>query len=525
MKRNLLKAITLLLSATFILASCTANPASGTASGSNGAASAPSSVAGPKEIVDINVMVYERGQEYPSGMSTVDNTLTRWMNEQLAPLGVKANFIPIPRSGADDKVNLLLAGNEAPDIVMTYDLQRVSTYGSQGGLLDLAPYVDRLDAGWLKDYKDSLQYASFDGKQYALPRTFEIYGKSHMAYIRQDLVEGAGQKMPTNVEELVDVLYAIKEKYPEVVPYAFGGQVTDSNFMNFILSYTSRKDDRANHIYEPTFTRIFKDGGKDGLKQLNQFVLDGIIASDFALDTDNTKFNETIANGNAAFVLTNGTAAMQAYGTSGKEGYKMVPIEVFKDVDGSYEVPSSEPVSNYVYVPKVSEKKIDAIMTYLGWISNYDNALNIEDCITGVGTIVEADGSRTRIAETELKAKGLPTSPNDLDMLRRGFDFGAEQRMKNYKNTWPDAPQDVLDAYEKISYSNFYDPAIIPSALSTDQYVPLLQTKICEFVFKCMNAPAGQFDSVYQKEFDVLVQNHMQEVLDERAKWYDANKK
>lgn len=525
MKKNLVKAITLALSATFILASCSAKPAQSTPSGSNGTSSSPSSVIVPKEIVDINVMVYERGQEYPSGMSTVDHALTRWINEQLAPLGVKANYIPIPRSGADDKINLLLSGNEAPDVVMTYDLQRVSTYGSQGGLLDLTPYVDRLDKGWLKDFEDKLQYASFDGKQYALPRPFEIYGKSHMAYIRQDLVEGAGQKMPTNAEELVDVLYAIKQKYPEVVPYAFGGQVTDSNFMNFILSYTSRKDERANHIYEPTFTRIFKDGGKEGLKQLNQFVLDGVIKSDFALDTDNTKFNETIANGNAAFVLTNGTACMQAYGTSGKNGYKMVPIDVFKDADGSYAVPSSEPVSNYVYVPKVSEKKIDAIMAYLGWISNYENALNIEDCITGIGTTVEADGTRKRLPEAEMKAKGLPTSPNDLDMLRRGFDFGAPQRMKDYKTAWPDIPQDVLDAYEKITYTNFYDPAFIPSALASDQYVPLLQTKIVEFVFKCMNAPAGQFDAVYEKEFNVLVQNHMQEVLDERAKWYDDNKK
>ena len=64
-----------------------------------------------------------------------------------------------------------------------------------------------------------------------------------------------------------------------------------------------------------------------------------------------------------------------------------------------------------------------------------------------------------------------------------------------------------------------------PSALETDQYVPLLQSLIVEFVFKVMSAPEGKFDEVYDKEYQTLVDNHLQDVLDERAAWYDANMK
>ena len=64
---------------------------------------------------------------------------------------------------------------------------------------------------------------------------------------------------------------------------------------------------------------------------------------------------------------------------------------------------------------------------------------------------------------------------------------------------------------------------LIGSALKTDEYVPLLQTLIVEFVFKCMNAPEGKFDEVYNTEYQILLDNHLQEVLDERAAWYDAN--
>ena len=40
-----------------------------------------------------------------------------------------------------------------------------------------------------------------------------------------------------------------------------------------------------------------------------------------------------------------------------------------------------------------------------------------------------------------------------------------------------------------------------------------------------MCAPEGQFEEVYEKEYQILLDNHLQEVLDDRAAWYDANMK
>lgn len=523
MKKSLAAKILLLsLAASMLLTSC-----GKTAGTSSGAAPSGSESGSQKaaEIVEINVMVYERGKEFKSGLSTTDNELTRWINSQIEPLGVHANYIPVPRSGADDKVNLMLAGNEAPDIVMTYDLQRVSTYGKQGGLVDLAPYVDRLDPEFLSKYGDLLGYTQFDGKQYALPRVFGIYGRSHQAYLRKDLVEGAGKTMPTNVEELVDVLYAIKDKYPDITPYAFSGEVTDTAYTNFLLSYTSRANERDNYIYEPSFTRVLKPGHKEGLEQLNRMVLDGIISADFAMDVDETKYLQSIANGSVAFVSDNGTDSLKAYGVAADPNYNMVVVDLWKNADGSLEVPSSEPVSNYVYVPKASEGKIDAIMTYLGWISNYDNALNVESGIIGVGSELNAEGVPVLKPADELLSLGINPSCNDMDMLMRGFDFGNATRLQNMMNECPGAPEEVLQQAIDIQYSHYFDPMYIPSALESDQYVPLLQKLIVEFVFKVISAPEGKFEEVYNKEYKILLDNHLQEVLDERAAWYDANKK
>lgn len=517
-KKALAKIISFTMACVFLLTGC-----AGSASGSGSGAGSGTDSGTPKEVVDIEVMVYERGKEFISGMSTTDNVLTRWINEQLEPLGVHVTYVPIPRSGADDKVNLMLAGNEAPDVIMTYDQQRVSTYASQGGLVNLGDYLDRLDPDFVSRFQEQIDWVKMDGELWCLPRIFEIYGKSHLTMIRQDLVEELGMEMPTDRDQLIEFLYAVKEKYPDITPYGMSGEVTDDKFFNFLLSYTSRENERDNYIYEPTFTIILKPGAKEGLRQLNQFVLDGIIDPEFALDTDGTKYEQNIANGKYAFLMGNNNTWLDAYETSQNRNYHMVCANVLKNADGTYEYPSSDPVSNYVYVPKASEDKIDAIMTYLGWISKYENALNVEYGIEGVNYEMEDGKPVITLTKEEADAIGMPESRSDLDMLWRGFDFGNEARLAQQQVAHPSTPEDVLQSYLDGMYNDYYDKCIINGALKSDEYVPLLQTLIVEFAFKCMTAPEGQFDAVYEQEYQVLLDNHLQEVLDERAEWYDAN--
>lgn len=384
MRKSFTKACALVMAAAMAVTGC------GNASKTEPSAAAPENTAGestaaateaqnvkPEDIVDINVMVYDRGSEFSSGNSLTDNELTRWINEAMEPQGVHVNFVPVPRSGADDQVNLMLTAGTAPDIIRTYDRQRVATYGSQGGLVDLGPYLERMDPKYVSENQEAIEFAQFDGKQYALPGVYSYHGKGHDTYIRQDLVEKMGMEMPTDREELIEVLYAMKENYPDITPYAFAGKITDGNYTNFLLSYVSRENERDNYIYEPTFTTILKPGHKDGLRQLNQFVLDGIIPADFAVDVDSTKYKQDIANGKVGFVLDGGSDCIKAYATAEDPDYHMVEFDVLKNADGSYEVPSQDALSHYVYVPKTAEKKIDAVVKYLSWLSNEENAMNV----------------------------------------------------------------------------------------------------------------------------------------------------
>lgn len=477
------------------------------------------------ELVEITVMVYDRGQEYSAGNSLTDNEFTRWVNSYMEPQGVHVTYIPVPRSGADNEVNLMLAAGTAPDVIRTYDAQRVATYAMQGGLADLTNYVDQLDADFVKNNKDAIEWCRIDGVQWALPGVYSYHGKSHETYIRQDLVEGMGMKMPTTRDELIKVLYAMKEKYPDITPYAFSGKIQDTNYTNFLLSYTSRANERDNYIYEPTFTIVLKPGHKEGLKQLNRFVLDGIIDPNFALDTDSTIYNQAIANGKVGFVMDGSSDCISAYATAEDPNYHMVEGDFIKDADGSYAVPSQGAFSHYVYVPKTAEGKLDAIFKYLKFLSTEKYAIEVNNGVIGIGADLDANGIPVGRSKADRLAAGTSGNPTDNGFMICNFQYEKDNLVSSFLASHPEVPEDVAVGKYASQYSNYYERAVINTILPSDQYAPLLQTLIVEFVFKCMNAPEGQFEEVYKKEYQILLDNHLQEVLDERAAWYDANHK
>lgn len=476
----------------------------------------------PATCTEISVMVYDRGADYPEGYSVTNNKLTTFINEAMEPQGVHVNFVPVARSGADVRVNLMLAAGTAPDVIRTYDAQRVSDYAQKGGLCDLTDYVDQLDPYYLEANEEVIKMVQIDGKQFALPGVWSYHGKSHEMYIRQDLVEGVGKKLPTNREELIDVLYAIKDKYPDIVPYGFSGEMSAVNYTLFLLSYTSRSDERINYQYEPTYTIVLKPGHKEGLKQLNQMYLDGLIEQDFAQDTNGSSYNKNVANGKYAFITDNGSESMDAYKTAEDPNYHMVELDCLPDADGSYLVPSNDAFSHFIYVPKASEKRIDAIVKYLAWLTNEENALNVRFDILGVGSEV-VDGVPIAKTGSERLKMGLAGSPNDLNFFWTNFAIEYPGLVDSFCEERPYVPREVAQGKIDSQYSNYYDRSVITSVLKTDEYVPNLQKLIIEFVFKVISAPEGQFEATYEKEFKKLNDNHLQEVLEERGKWYDEN--
>jgi len=481
------------------------------------------------KLTDITVMVYERGATIANG-STTDNNDIRWLNEQLAPKGVHLTFIGIPRSGADATIETMIAAGTAPDVIVTNGRERVIQYATLGGLADLKPYLDRLDPEYQKNIQGTpLNMVSFGDGVYALPGLYGYFSRGHEQYIRKDIVEALGMKMPTTREELIDFLYAVKKNYPDMIPYAFSGKITDACFFNFVLSYTSRADERTNYIYEPSFTNCLRPGAKDGFRQLNQFWLDGIIPHDFAIDNDETKFNQSRANGNVAFMLYNGTDSTDYTQFGLTKGFMLWPADTLPNADGDHVVPSSGAVSRYVYVLKSAQDagKMDAIMEFLAFMSNKKNALTFAERLWNPEIAkLDANGAPVQlVTKQEAMDMGYAERTSDMNNLVVSFDFGKQNYVESQLGSAPNVPAEFFDAKYDVVRNGLYHNMAIPGTLPSDNYLSGLQTLICEFAFKVITAPAGQFDKVWDASYAKLVENHLEDVLNDRAAWYDANHK
>lgn len=521
------KLVALVLATVMMLTGCGANEVTPAATDNTAAQTQTvdntTTATEPTEMVEINVMVYDRGVEFAPGNSLTDNELTRWVNSQMEPQGVHVNYVPVPRSGADNEVNLMLAAGTAPDVIRTYDAQRVATYALQGGLADLTNYVDKLDPDFVAKNQDAFEACKIDGTQWAFPGVYTFHGKSNETYLRQDLVEAMGMEMPKTRDELIDVLYAMKKNFPDIIPYGFSGKIQCVNYTTWLLSYTSRADERINYMYEPTFTIVLKPGHKEGLRQLNQFVLDGIIDPDFALDTDSTIYNQNVANGKFGFVADNSGDSIVAYATAEDPNYHMVEVDCIENADGNYDVPSQGAFSHFVYVPKTAEDKLDAIVKYLNFLSIEENAIQVNAGVIGFGADLNDAGFPVSRSKADRIAAGTTPNPSDSGFMINNFAYEFDNLVPNFLASNPAVPEDVAEGKYASQYSNYFDACTISSVLPTDEYVPLLQTLIVEFVFKCMSAPEGKFDEVYEQEYQILLDNHLQEVLDARGAWYDAN--
>lgn len=191
----------ILMSASVILSGCK----------SKGAAEAGQ----PKEKPEITVGVYDRGS-VPAAEGTIeDNRWTRWINEN-AP--VKVKFVPIPRSGAAEKLNTLFASGTAPDLITLFEKDYLNSLITQKQVIALDELIETHSIY----YKEVLaQYPVLrkmgmgtDGHLYKIGKVngLDING---LLFIRGDWLKKLNLELPKTSEELFAVAKAFTEQDPD----------------------------------------------------------------------------------------------------------------------------------------------------------------------------------------------------------------------------------------------------------------------------------------------------------------------
>lgn len=230
------------------------------------------------------------------------NTMTKWIGEQT---GVNVEFQTIPQSaqGGQEKLSLILAGGEYPDVFMNcpFTPDMVAKYGtSEEILMPLDDYIGKitpnLDEALKKLEPQGITLdviRQMDGKIYALP-IFDTcqhceYSAKMWYYLPFMEQLGIADKMPTTTDEFYETLKKVKEtdlngngEADEIGMIASDGPSVAWNaraeifLMNAFIYYNY--DENGRYVEDGTIkSSVTSDAFKEGLKYVNKLYSEGLL--------------------------------------------------------------------------------------------------------------------------------------------------------------------------------------------------------------------------------------------------------
>lgn len=532
-KAKLFKGCMAVLTAAALLQGCGSNAGSTTTAASGGgsetaAAGAQTTAAEKGEEVTIKVMVWDRGDAAP-GTTVENNTQTEWIKQQMKEkYNINVEYVSVPRSSSDDKLNIMMSGGSAPDIVFTYNQSIFNNFALNGGLTDLTESYKNYGADIEKYCGVAQNMGEVEGKKYAVMKQRGVESPRHTAYIRKDWLDKLGMEMPKTKDELTAYLEAVKEKNPggvdNVIPWAMSGRNdTEKNYLNFVGSYVTLKDDKDAYMYNEAYMAV-APGAVDGIKKLNELYNKGLLSKDFATDTTEDIYKAQVTAGNVGFLLDDTERPFDYISVldQAQGGTTFVPVQCFELADGSYRTPFEPRYGMFIMIPKSSEKKVDACMKYLNWQADPEVAENI---VYTAEHQRDENGVPIKLSESDLSSKGYPGTCDDLNIVNLSMDWTTKKDAivgKWHKEQPWESLEWFDDFYEVRSEGKFRFPTYSYISQEEADYGQNIENMMIEYVYKLVSCDPASFDSMQQTEYNNLVNAGLQKILDARAEYYDS---
>jgi len=535
-KARLLKSCMAVFAAAALVTGCGSNAgkettAATTAAGGTETKAGATTAADKGEEVTIKVMVWDRGDAAP-GTTVEKNTQTEWIKQQVKEkYNINVEYVSVPRSSSDDKLNIMMSGGSAPDIVFTYNQGIFNSFAQNGGLTDLTQAYENYGTDIKKYVSDAQNMGQIEGKQLAIMKQRGVESPRHTAFIRKDWLDKLGMQMPKTKEDLVAYLEAVKEKNPggvtNVIPWAMSGRNdTEKGYLNFVGSYVNFANDKDAYIYSEAYTAV-APGAVDGIKKLNELYNKGLISKDFATDTQEDIYKAQLTAGNVGFYLDDTESTFDYISvlnqTLGNSTY--APVQCFELSDGSYRTTFEPRYGMFVMVPKTSEKKADACMKYLNWMADPEVAENI---VYTAEHKRDENGIPLKFTDEELYSKGYPKTLDDLNIVNLAMEWTTKKDSIVAK--WA---KDYPGVGDTDWFSNFYDvrsegkfryPVYSNISQAESDYGKNVENLMVAYVYKLISCTPDQFDSLQKTEYDNLVNAGLQKILDARAEYFDTIK-
>lgn len=281
--------------------------------------------------------------------------------------GYKVQYDMLPADKSQDKLNIIISSAEPYDVITTaggYDSQALyADYAKKGALTDLTPLIDKYGPNIKAQISQaSLDAAKVDGKIYAIP-TQAISSVGSSLLIRQDWLDKLSLKMPTTLDELVNVLKQFKEKDPggngdKNIPMTING---DNPYIDSILGAFGIPNN-WNNVGGKLTPRILDPAYKDYVTFINDLFKQGLLDKEFAVNKDVT-MKEKLTSGRAGviplgwFDIPTVTDALN----KNQPNSKLVYMGALKGKDGKSGFATNAGMDRISFIPKASKHPEDAI--------------------------------------------------------------------------------------------------------------------------------------------------------------------
>lgn len=486
----------------------------------------PALAEGPEDETwtTLRIELFDRGDTPPGAPPITDNFMTRYIQEQFGnPNRIKVEFVTIPRAEEVDRLDVLMAANQAPDIVFTYDKSQYYKYVSQGKLTDLSPYLAEHGRDLARILgEDILAEGRLDGRQYAIPARRVLRAHS-TSFIREDWLAMLGLPLPETTEQFYETLKAMKERLPsmlghDIVPWGHFGYYHTANLR---YSFWDWEQITEEDLYAKPGWMM--PGNREAFRFLNRMYDEGLLDPDFALDQFSRQFRKDLVNGRAAGGTTNTNEPVYMgyladLGARNPEAV-LTPIDPFADKDGRTPKPLLEKIGMYIMVPAASHNA-EAAVKYLNWMAQPEHYITLQNGLPGV-TFEWKDGLPVMLQNEETKR--MLYNYFDYCIILNGKFVSDDDMELNVKANAVIDPRHESFTLQSLAYAMkdaIETPQIHVILESEIKYGSILREKEEEMFVRIVTAPPDAFDAVYDDEVEAYMRLGGQQMMEEKLAAY-----
>lgn len=484
------------------------------------------------ESVELKVSVFDRNT---SGYIADNNFQTKWIQEKFGdPNNIKVTFVPIPRWEEADKIKVLMAANQAPDVCFTYSSDIVVNFSSNGSLTELSGLIDSY-APRLKEYlgEELLTYGRWDGAQYGIPAK-RVSQAAVSTFIRKDWLDKLNMPIPQTKEELYNTLKAFKEKDPgnlgdKNIPFSINIFGTNIMWSLHTLVYGFLEPmTEEQRIVLPSWQW---PGFKEGIRYVNKLYNEGLTNTEFVTNIDGKYQTEDINNGRVgAFINTydlpyrSSGGLLRTLNLTNPDA-EIVAIDPFENYEGKHPKMIYHPNGFLIFVPKSSHRAVEAIK-YLEWMSDPDVLFYLQNGEKGVHYTEENNGIPTKVVPMDQVPDDKKANFTDLAIIVNGNEYGDKEKNTEALSFGYPGYEDLFKQAYKVAMTDGMTVASLEGSIQASaKYSKVLENIDVEIFAKSITCKKEDFDATYDSLVEKYLKAGGQEVIDEKRAVFNARPK